>query len=328
VIDGEGCPPPATLLSAARRFIGDHSFGPAQRTILERALEEWRPRLDHPGARLPAAHLPLLAYAGVHGGTEGEATELAVRMLLLDIGITLLDHVVDEELTVHWDGYRPQEVELAATSLVVLAPLSVHELDAPAEARSAMAATLARFLVRAFGGEQWDLALQGRGDKRLDDALALASAKTGERGAAYAAVGGQLAGAPPEIVQAYSEFGHAYGMARSISADCFDLFSKDRSHDLVNGTITVPIALGLAHATGEQHGRLVRLLEDARTRTEAQDEARRELLALRVPLRSAFIVEMHCQRALDSLQRASPRQPARSVLEEMIIDASFGRRGI
>jgi len=273
-------------------------------------------------------HLPLLVYAGIRGD-EAPARPLAVATTLLYLGIDLIDDLADGDLVdgalpPHWDGYRATEINLAAATLLSSLPqLALAELDVPPDRGVALQRVLARGLLRMSAGQQRDLALAGTSGADVGEVEASVVAKSGEGWALFAALAAQLAGAEPEVVDAYASFGRWLGAARQIANDCHDLFTAAHSRDLASGARTLPIAMHLERLAGQERHSFLGLLDGARRDSGAQRAVRARLRAAGELLRCGVQVEVHCRRAGRALERARPLEPAAGLLRSMIDEASF-----
>ncbi|WP_327341629.1 polyprenyl synthetase family protein [Streptomyces europaeiscabiei] len=95
-------------------------------------------------------------------------------------------------------------------------------------------------------------------------------------------IGGLLAGAPPRLLQAYSDYGVPLGEAFQLRDDLLGLFGdpeqtgKDPADDLAGNRPTALMAHALTSATKAEHGELRRLLGQANL-SEQQVERVREI---------------------------------------------------
>ncbi|MFF3457074.1 polyprenyl synthetase family protein [Streptomyces sp. NPDC002730] len=95
-------------------------------------------------------------------------------------------------------------------------------------------------------------------------------------------IGGLLAGAPPRLLQAYSDYGVPLGEAFQLRDDLLGLFGdreqtgKDPADDLAGNRPTALMAHALTSATKAEHGELHRLLGQANL-SEQQVERVREI---------------------------------------------------
>jgi geranylgeranyl pyrophosphate synthase len=309
-------------VSQAATLAQEYAVTEPQRRILNTAIVGLRQQAAEDEMCL-FAQTPLLVYAGC-GGDPAATVPLAAATTLLFLGIDILDDLADGDLPDHWQGYRPSEINLAAATLLAALPqLIIAELEAPASRLAAMQRTLAQGLLRMSAGQQQDLALAGSPVVSPQEVEELAAAKSGAEIAMFGAMAAQFAGAAPEMVNAYEEFGRALGTGGQLASDCHDLFQASHSKDLANGTRTLPIALYLNRLPEAERTGFLTLLEQARGDGAAQDAVRTRLRPSGVLRLCAFIVELHCQRALRVLERAAPREPAATALKGLVDGISF-----
>jgi hypothetical protein len=299
-----------------------------QAALLRRALAELPGRGPGEGEFLPALDVPSAVMAAVRGRPDG-AADIAAATLLMEAGIYLLDHVADAELGAEWNGVPPQLVHLAGTGLATTLPqIALAGLDAPAEMRLRLGCIALDGLVRIAAGQQLDIedrCVPGPDLERVERAVA---AKTGERRALYATLAATFAGAPAEAVATYSAALRAYGVARQLCSDLYDLLADAPSRDLATGTRTWPVAWQLSRLTEPGRSALLELLDAAKGGDDvAQREVRGALVRGGAIVRTMLEAERHCVRARAQLRSARPRQPGAGVLAAMIDAVSPARGG-
>lgn len=307
----------------AKTFLGTHACTPGQRALLTTVLGEVQDELRQ-GCLLAPLHLPVLTCAGV-GGDDERALDLAVRTLLLDLSVHVLDDLTDGDHPPSWQDRSPGEMLLATATLLAVVPLSLRELAVAPHQQAEMSQTLTDGFLQVSAGQHDELRLRHDVAPSAATIESIACLKAGERQATYAALGAQLAAASPDQVEAYARLGRAMGTAAQLASDCYDLFVLPFSHDLANGTLTFPIAVGLEHLPKEERDEMLTLLHHARHDHTVHEQIRRRLHAVGVARRSAIVVELYCQQARRALEEAQPQEPARSVLEAMVDQLSFHR---
>lgn len=311
------------VLSQAAAFARDHAATPGQRRLLGMAFTGMRARLAEHGATaeaLECVRVPRMVYACVQGDAAPVAP-LTVALTLLYVGMRVWDDVMDGEIAENWRGHRPEEIALAAASLIGgLAPLALSDIDAPPPTIVAMQRILAQGFIATAGGQQDDIALTGASSVTADAVVASVAGKSGGPVALCAALAAQLAGASDEIVAGYTEMGRALGTAWQLRSDWYDLFGAERSTDLASSTRTLPIALHLETLVGSARGDFLTLLDRARVEQAAAAAVRATLTAAGVPRSCAVIIDVHCRRALAALDRAKPIDPAGVLIRKYIGD--------
>jgi geranylgeranyl pyrophosphate synthase len=308
------------VVERVRSFVERRASAPAQRALLRTALLDIDVRASRApaGAFLGSVHLPLLVYAALGGGEE-RATPLAVATTLVELGVDLLDHIADREVSPHWRGQSPAAIQLAAVEFLCALPqLALAEIDAPPARVARLHRILAEQFLRIGLGQQIDLALAGSSLPRLDEVEDAVAGKSGERGALFVRLATELARAPEEAGEAYAAAAREYGIARQLASDVADLAAGERSRDLASGARTWPIAWLLNRSDGEARQYLLELLDRARGDDDARRGARRILIDKGALTRTAVEANLHRDAALRALDRARPLPPAADVLRAMI----------
>jgi geranylgeranyl pyrophosphate synthase len=309
------------VLSQAAAFAHERAATPAQRHLLEIAFSGMRIRLAQRGVTadaLECVRIPRLVHACVRG-ESAPVTSLIVALTLLYTGMRLWDDVMDGELAEVWQGHHPNQVALAAASLIGgLAPLALSNIEAPPSTVTAMQRTLARGFIAAAGGQQDDIALTGAREVTSDAVLASVAGKSGGPVSLCAELAAQLAGATDEAVADYARMGQAMGIAWQLRSDWYDLFGTKHSSDLASGTRTLPIALHLEALAGSEREVFLALLDRAATEPDAAITVRATLIEAGVPQIYAVIIDVQCRRARAALDRAKPNDPAGTLIRKFI----------
>ncbi len=142
---------------------------------------------------------------------------------------------------------------LAHLAMYRLAPLGVEPDRALAASRELHEACL-----RLVEGQYLDIAFEARRDVTLEEYLRMAGGKTAAMFAAPFAIGALLAGAAPEVVDAYREFGRRMGLAFQAVDDVLGIWGdpavtgKPVGDDLASRKMTYPVIVGLAGAQGDR----------------------------------------------------------------------------
>lgn len=308
--------------ACAEAFVEKVAQGPQQRRLLQIVLERLK-KYAQEDVWFPVVNLPLFVYAGLCED-NGPARPLAMATAFIFLGADLLDDLADGDLEPSWQGYQPKEIQLAAATLLSSLPqLVLSELPVSPGYRLAMQRALAQGLLRMSFGQQLDLAMNGKTNFSSEDVVESVAAKSGEEMAIFSRLAAQLAEAPDRTVQAYAEFGRAFGTASQLASDCHDIFQAELSRDLFNGTRTLPIAMYLERLKGDGREKFLELLEEARKDSNSREIVRRQLHADGILMRCAFRVEVYCQKALGILDSVRPREPAAKALQEMVEHVSF-----
>lgn len=321
----------AALREDLRGAVRRYAEGPAQAELLLAGLSVFEARAARSRPIAIAHQLPALVRSAVLGADPLGDPALgwlpwARVTALLEIGIDLHDHLADGEVAGELAQVPPAALVLAATaSVACLAHRAIAELP---PGSGALHGELARGLLRAAAGQQADF-----GARTPDDATRALS-KTAERYALYARVAAhgalaELALAEEERARqldAWGAFGRALGAARQLASDLTDLLGE-HSRDLASGVNTFPIAWGLAEL--ERRGRGAAAREDLRAArggdSGAHARVRQALAEVGAFARTAFEVELHCERATRALAQASARGPAVAALEALVDASAIGR---
>ena len=141
-----------------------------------------------------------------------------------------------------------------------------------------VAGLLARTISQLCEGEVGQLRYAFNPDRPEEAYFASIGGKTASLMSASARIGGLVAGAPPDWVDALTSYGRALGMAFQIWDDVLDLTSTDghlgkpAGHDMVEGTYTLPVLRALAlDGVGEDLRSILGSPLDAPSRDKARD---------------------------------------------------------
>jgi geranylgeranyl diphosphate synthase, type I len=298
----------------------------SQLALFELLVVEGRSRASAYARGLPAAELPLLVHAAAGG--EGTPLPLAGCGLCLYLGADVLDDVVDRELSPRWASHGPSQALLTAVTFVApLAARALAALNAPPATRLALADALIDAHLTMSAGESADLAFEGRTDVTLADCDAMVQGKAGAEWAFFARAGAILAGAAPEVCEAYATFGRELGATSQILSDCADLAGANGvSHDLATGKRTLPIVCALATLRDVARAELLDHLAAA-----PHDPIRRLAVCRLLGQAGAFhysalAAEVHRRRALAALGEARPAEPAAHALYDFAETFAFIKR--
>ena len=123
----------------------------------------------------------------------------------------MLDHIMDRELDAALAHLDPGTVLLGAVSMLSHIPHQI--LARQPEHASALGLMLSDGLAKMAAGQLEDLLAAGRRTANSAAILASVGLKTGERRATYAAMAARQAGAAPELIDRFAEFGRQVGIA-------------------------------------------------------------------------------------------------------------------
>ncbi len=206
-----------------------------------------------------------------------EVIQGGVAVELVHLGSLYHDDVMDE--AEHRRGV--QSVNARWGNLVAILSgdfLLARASEVAASLGTEVATLLARTIARLCEGEVTQLTYAFNTERPESAYLSSIAGKTASLIAASARLGALTSGAPPEWVDALTEYGHATGMAFQIWDDVRDLVSsedllgKPACHDMVEGTYTLPVIRALAvEGVGDDLRALLGRPLDFPTRDKARD---------------------------------------------------------
>lgn len=269
------------------------------------------------GKRLRPAILLLFAESLDPDGEPGARLPAAMAVELVHTLSLIHDDIVDDDdlrrgvpsVHVAWD--RSTGI-VAGDLLYARAFELVQAADAPAEARLACSATLARACQRLCEGQARDMALPGRPTVTEREYRRTVEDKTGALFAAAAELGAILGG-DERVSAAATSFGRALGTAFQLRDDVLDvtgsadLLGKPIGSDLAGGKLTLVTIHAQRNGVDVSPGRV----------------AREGVEAVRADLRAAGsldYVQHEADRAKDralAALEALPPGPARDVLADV-----------
>ncbi len=147
--------------------------------------------------------------------------------------------------------------------------------------------------------------------------------KSGSANALFARAAAVLATEDSFTIEAYTNFGLCFGIAKQLISDVWGIWGEDASRDLLNGKRTLPIVYALSTLPGEQCKQLRKLLVAACESAEHHDEVRALLAAAGSVRYTALIVWLYQQQARNHLVTASPQGPAGGELHMLLDQASL-----
>lgn len=274
------------------------------------------------GKRLRPAILLLFAEALDPEGEPEDRLPAAMAVELIHTLSLIHDDIVDDDAlrrgvpSVHvaWD----QSTGIVAGDLLYARAFElVQSADAPAEARLACSATLARACRQLCEGQARDMALPGRRAVTEEEYLQTVAAKTGALFEAAAEIGTVLGGGDDDAMAAATSFGRSLGTAFQLHDDVLDvtgsrtLLGKPIGSDLEGGKLTLVTIHAQRNGVDVSPSRMAR--EDVET-VRAELEAAGSLDYVRET------ADRYLNQALAALE-ALPAGPARDVLTDIAVYA-------
>ncbi|XUW93211.1 polyprenyl synthetase family protein (plasmid) [Burkholderia sp. M6-3] len=301
-----------------------HSLDDMQRDVLMTSLGE-APLFsrDRPDSMPVSVHLPLLIMRAV-SATAKDEIGLAVVLTLLETGIYVLDHLMDDELSSSLAIYSKPVVMTAAASLISYLPrIALDELDCSLQQRAALSHLLSSGMARIAHGQLLDVA----GTTRMCPTPAQVErgiiGKSGARRALYAKMAASLAGATSSQAVHFEAFGEALGVARQIRSDLVDLFVSAKSRDLAAEIFTLPLAIYFQDEDVDEVEVMVGLLKSYPKDPSSQFLIRERLRDSGALRKTLVRKEMYCIRARKHLQKLLPEVLGARALSNLLSDISL-----
>lgn len=294
---------------------------------LQAALRRVSPELSGPlaehlgsGGKFVRAALVLLS-ASATGGSDAMALDGAVAIELVHNFSLVHDDLIDGDTerrhrpTV-WSAHGADRAVIAGDALATVAFQVL--LEVPTEERAAAASLLADATQAMISGQATDMALESRGTATLEECLEMVSGKTAALLRCAATLGAVLVGATDAAIRALWEYGHHLGVAFQAVDDLLGIWGapevtgKPVGNDLRRRKKTIPVCLAasqgarLSAAFWSPSDEPLDDGEVARLRTTLERCGARDA--------TAHLADRHLRDALDALDRAELRDPARREL--------------
>jgi geranylgeranyl diphosphate synthase type I len=291
---------------------------------------------------------PAFAYWGWRGagGADGDEVVAAVASLeLLHACALIHDDVMDASDTrrgrpaIHrrfaalheaqgWRGDADDFGRAAAILLgdicLVWSDLGLNESGLPGAALQRARPTYDRMRVEVMSGQYLDVLEQAMGSESVERSLRVVRFKSGlysvER---PLRMGGQLAGAPDDLLAAYSAYGLPLGDAFQLRDDVLGVFGdpsqtgKPAGDDLREGKRTVLVAMALAHADAAQAELVRHRLGDPALDDAGVAALRQVIVDTKALQQVEELIEARLAEALAALDRAPVAEEAGTVLREL-----------
>ena len=236
------------------------------------------------------------------------------------------------------EGWRGDPEAFGTGAAILLGDLCLSWSDQllgdsglPADALARAKPVFDEMRTELMGGQYLDLLEQARGGGSVERALRVVRFKS----AKYTIerplhLGGALAGAPQEVVAAYSGYGVPLGEAFQLRDDVLGVFGdpaetgKPAGDDLREGKRTVLVALALDRATPAQESLVRRHLGDPHLGPEGIAALRGVLTETGALARAERVIRDRTQQALDALD-AAPLVPEACEVLVALADAATAR---
>lgn len=255
--------------------------------------------------------LPLLVCAGA-GGDPRAALPLAGAVECFIAAADTFDDVQDRDTTDGlWRACGLATATNVATFLLFLTQLALGRLarrGVPAATVAALSGLFAAAGARACGGQQRDLDAACGAAIDEDAYLATVALKSASLVECACRAGALLAGATPDVVDAYAAFGLNLGMVLQIHNDIAGASSESADRgDLCAGKRTLPLIFALEHGPAPLQAELAALTGPDRwedLQPEEIDRVRQLLAAAGGLHYAAVVADLYGEQALSCLERA------------------------
>jgi geranylgeranyl diphosphate synthase type I len=210
------------------------------------------------------------------GGTAHNGVAAAVAVELVHNFSLLHDDIMDGDRErrhrpTGWVVFGEGQTILAGTAMLTAA-IETLQNDGPGGRRALPLLLSSTQLL--ISGQSRDLALEDRDDATVDDVLLMEAGKTASLLACSAAIGALAAGAPAEVVEGLSAYGHDLGMSFQLIDDVLGVVGdpavtgKSSSSDVRAGKRSAPIVAAL-RAGGAASDQLAELMAGGPPSSEA-----------------------------------------------------------
>ncbi|MEM7113881.1 MAG: polyprenyl synthetase family protein [Chloroflexota bacterium] len=303
-----------------KRIIRAHSTDPDQEARYLAILQTYWQRFRL-GRHTPfCLWLPLYVCWAVDGQAETAVRPTAITTLAW-LGAAFYDDLTDQEVPTAWQQLTAAEITMTAFALMSVIPLAaIDGLVLDVCQKQSMRHALSQGLLRGLAGQEGDLATADCDDVTLSMIEQIVLGKSGAMIAFCAAFGAIAAGAPPDVVSAYGNYGEALGMVHQISSDAADIFQQAWSQDLATGVKNIQTVACLAQLVGTERTAFLELLAEARTSAAAQTAVRQQLRQTQAALPWIDMAHRYDQQANRALDLAQPLPAIDGLLRQLVAE--------
>ena len=306
------------VFQEANDILSRHSTTFEQEKLLKRFLLSLEKQIQDD--YMPFVNIPMLIHAAI-SGEENSAIKVAVASLFLFLAADIVDDIMDGDFTEHWGSDISSSEGLLASVVFAssIAPLCIDEIDAPFEITCAMKKTLSKSIIVMAAGQQADLSCSGSiRSTSAEQVIKNIQEKSGAEVAGFTLMAAQLARADKYVASEYESIGRTLGIACQIVSDCHELYSVDEGRDLVNGTVTLPLAIYSQSVSQDQKDRFSNLLKLAKHDQSARIKVRELVSKSGALSKTILFLRDYKIEALNRLDRLAPLEPAASELRNII----------
>lgn len=271
--------------------------------------------------------LMVLLCTAAAGGEWEDALPAAAAVELVHNFSLIHDDIEDNSLLRHgrptlWSLWGVAQAINTGDAMFTLAQLALLRLEETGSAQIAIRASrlLQETCLLLTQGQYLDITYEGRGDLTLEAYWPMVSGKTAALLSACMGLGALVAGAQPQALEAYRQFGRSLGLAFQAQDDLLGIWGnaaltgKSSDSDLLSGKKSLPVLYGLSldgpfaarwkqgPIRMEEVGDTAAQLELEGARTFTQDTASRLT-----------------QESLDALKATDPKGAAGDALHELAL---------
>jgi heptaprenyl diphosphate synthase len=247
--------------------------------------------------------LTILSALAADAEVTDDLVQGAVSVELVHLGSLYHDDVIDEAPT-----RRGVESVNARWGNLVAVVAGDFLLARASEIAAALGTEVSGLLAHTIGrlceGEVSEIQFAYNAARTEAAYLSAIAGKTASLMSTSCRIGGLVANAPSDVVDALTTFGQAFGMAFQIWDDILDVIGMEQSlgkpagHDLVEGVYTLPVIRALAAPSiGEE----LRDLLGARLDLPARDKARDMIRATDAVVASVVVARRYADDAAEAL---------------------------
>lgn len=175
--------------------------------------------------------------------------DVSILLLLeicFSIGISLVDDIIDNELTPIWADLSMQEVINLACHFTCIFPqkLILNAKGLPQETKINLINLITKYYIRISSGEykQASNSINDSGEITLKNSLDAMVLKTGEWKALIATMAICYANQTITTGNRYIKFARELGIFRQMKNDMYDIFVREKSQDLLSGILNFPLS--------------------------------------------------------------------------------------
>jgi len=298
-------------------FIENAQLSHKMRELSQRLMDEYiGPDL------LSCTHSLLLVYYAETGKLK-PAIPIATICSMIWAGAHCFDDLNDGDLSNQWDPRHAiaDASVISSTFASILIQERLRMIRMSANRYRKVQGIISQGLLNLLGGQLDDLHATGKYDTTFESIES--SVKFREPFGLFMRLGAEFAGATPEVVDAYGNYGDYYGLSGSLVSDFNELYFHNRYRDLKNGTCTLYLALCLAEMSPDEKLKFIEILPSAREDIKLRLIIVKKLKKLRFVTKLHSALKKYRTKALNALEIARPPEPIREILVDEFIQPTY-----